>query len=235
MIFQDPATALNPVFTIGQQLMAVMRYHHVVPTKDMRVRALSLLSEVGLPDPRRVISQYPHELSGGMQQRAVIAIALSCNAELIIADEPTTSLDVTIQAQILDLLLKIREERNLTVILITHDMAVVRRACQDIAVLYAGRIVEEGPVDVFLTAPQHPYTIGLLAALPEASVRRGSLRVIPGMLPSSGEELHGCVFAARCGYTMPVCLASSPNKVVIDGTHSAACWLPGAVYAPESK
>ena len=166
MIFQDPSAALNPVFTVGEQLLSILIYHRVAVGPGARERALELLSEVGLPDPQRIIAQYPHELSGGMQQRVMIAMALSASPELLIADEPTTALDVTIQAQILELLLRLRERRNLTVILITHNMRVVQTACDRVAVLYAGRVVEEGPVRDVMQRPLHPYTEALLAALP---------------------------------------------------------------------
>ena len=226
MIFQDPAAALNPVFTIGQQLAQILRFHHVGSQPERIDRALELLSEVGLADPRRILGQYPHELSGGMQQRAMIAMALSASPEVLIADEPTTSLDVTIQAQILDLLVRLQEARGLAVVLITHNMAVVRRACQRVAVLYAGRVVEEGPVGDVLSSPQHPYTQALLASLPSATARRKPLAGISGMLPNGRAQIDGCVFAPRCPFVMPICRESTPDtRHTPDPAHTVACWL----------
>lgn len=166
MIFQDPAAALNPVFTIGQQLLMVMKHHRVAPGPELRRRAIQLLADVGLPFPENLLNTYPHQLSGGMQQRVMIAIALSSNPDLLIADEPTTALDVTIQSQILALLVRLQQERGITIILITHNMGIVAETCQQVAVLYAGRIAEQGQVWDIFHRPGHPYTQGLLAALP---------------------------------------------------------------------
>ena len=188
MIFQDPAAALNPVFTIGDQLLSVLRHHRMASGGAARRLAESLLTEVGLPDPQRILTQYPHQLSGGMQQRAMIAIALSASPELLIADEPTTALDVTIQAQILELLLGLRERRGLTVVLITHNMRVVQTTCHRVAVFYAGRVVEEGPVESTLEEPQHPYTAALLSSLPTAAGRRRPLAVIPAWCPQRARK-----------------------------------------------
>jgi peptide/nickel transport system ATP-binding protein len=225
MVFQDPSAALNPVFTVGEQLTSILRHHRITTHRDAKKHAVALLAEVGLPDPRRTLDQYPHELSGGMQQRAMIAMALSGSPDLLIADEPTTALDVTIQAQILDLLLRLRDSRELTVILITHNMRVVERACDRVAVLYAGRVVEVGGVAEILRAPAHPYTQALLAALPTAAARRKPLAVIRGHVPGSNEIVPGCVFASRCPYVMPICGESSPPDFQTSLGHYAACWL----------
>jgi oligopeptide/dipeptide ABC transporter ATP-binding protein len=233
MIFQDPSAALNPVFTIGEQLTSILLYHQIATRAQAKRQAIALLSEVGLTDPARTLNQYPHELSGGMQQRAMIAIALSASPQLLIADEPTTALDVTIQAQILDLLLRLRESRGLTVILITHNMQIVERWCDRVAVLYAGTVVEIGSVADVLRSPSHPYTQALLAALPTSAGRRKPLAVIRGRVPSSRLDIPGCVFASRCPYVMPVCIDTAPPEFQIAPGHEAACWLrkPGAVAA----
>jgi len=225
MIFQDPSAALNPVFTIGEQLESIVQYHRIASHANAQKTAAALLSEVGLPDPVRTLKLYPHELSGGMQQRAMIAMALSASPDLLIADEPTTALDVTIQAQILDLLLKLRESRGLTVILITHNMRVVERSCHRVAVLYAGRVVEVGPVTEILKSPGHPYTQALLSALPTSAGRRKALTVIRGRVPGSRDEVLGCVFSNRCPYVMPVCVEQVPPDFVTAVDHVAACWL----------
>jgi len=210
MIFQDPSAALNPVFTIEQQMLMIMQHHRVEPKKVLRSRALELINEVGLPNPERILGSYPHELSGGMQQRVMIAMSLSLNANLLIADEPTTALDVTIQAQILDLLVKLRDEKGVTVILITHDMGVVAETCDQMAVFYAGRVVEIGTTENIFTDPKHPYTQGLLAALPHTSSRGLDLKVIPGSVPSGFDRSPGCAFADRCDQVMDVCRDSPP-------------------------
>jgi peptide/nickel transport system ATP-binding protein len=225
MIFQDPSAALNPVFTIGEQLRSILLYHRITTRAQVKNKALALLSEVGLPDPARTLTQYPHELSGGMQQRAMIAMALSGSPDLLIADEPTTALDVTIQAQILDLLLKLRDSRGLTVILITHNMRVVDLACDRVAVLYAGRVVEVGSVGEILRSPSHPYTQALLAALPTSAGRQKPLAVIRGQVPSSREDVLGCVFASRCPYVMPICVDTVPPVFQTAPGHEASCWL----------
>jgi peptide/nickel transport system ATP-binding protein len=224
MVFQDPSAALNPVFTIGQQLRAVLQQHQVKDRGEAQARSVELLREVGLPDPERTLDRYPHELSGGMQQRAMIAFALAGEPDLLIADEPTTALDVTIQAQILALLLELREKRGVAVILISHDIAVVAQASDRLAVLYAGTVVEQGPTHDVLATPRHPYTQALIAALPTAEHRRAALSVIPGRVPSGYEPIQGCVFADRCPHAMPIC-ATTPPEPVTDSGVTAACWL----------
>jgi peptide/nickel transport system ATP-binding protein len=224
MVFQDPATSLNPLFTIGQQLETVMRRHHRGEKHHMRDRALELLEMVELPDPARILDTYPHELSGGMKQRASIAIALSCGADLVIADEPTTDLDVTVQAQILDLLRRLRETQGVAVLMITHDLAVVAETCQRVAVLYAGRVVESGPVDEVLFDTKHPYTRALLQASPKRSSRGKQLHPIPGTVPSGLQPLQGCSFSPRCPQAMEVCQLP-PQRVPVTSTHVVYCFL----------
>jgi len=231
MIFQDPSAALNPVFTIGQQLSLVLQRHQVVPRRFLKVRSVELLGEVGLPSPPRLLNAYPHELSGGMQQRVMIAMAISARPVLLIADEPTTSLDVTVQMQILQLLQQLRDAHNLTVLLITHNMAVVAQACQDVAVLYAGRTVEQGPAATVLAKPSHPYTRALLGAQPSMHRRGEALNVIPGSVPSGTEPITGCAFVPRCPRAMPICRESSPILTSVGDVDDVdvACFLYGPV------
>jgi peptide/nickel transport system ATP-binding protein len=229
MIFQDPMASLNPMLTIGFQLIRIIRLREPANLSVARGRAIELLREVGLGDPGALLNRYPHELSGGMQQRALIAMALAGSPKLLIADEPTTALDVTIQAQILALLKQLRESRGITVLLITHDMAVVAQACQSIAVLYAGKVVETGPVESVLGDPKHPYTQALLAAVPARGVPGERLHVIRGSVPGGRATLPPCPFADRCPYVMDVCRTEPPPVVEIDA-QQAACWL----YAPHA-
>lgn len=229
MIFQDPSAALNPVFTVGQQLDLVLKRHGVVPRRRLRAKSIELLSLVGLPAPRRLLDTYPHQLSGGMQQRVMIAIAISTDPLLLIADEPTSSLDVTIQRQILDLLCQLRDERRLTVMLITHNMGVVAQACQDVAVVYAGRTVEAGPAEHVMDNAKHPYTQALLAAQPKIGDRNSRLAVIPGSVPAALAEVVGCAFAPRCPFVMTRCREELPASIEID-ERLVACHL----YSPNS-
>ena len=224
MIFQDPSASLNPLFTVGQQIETVMRRHQRAEKREIRRRALELLEVVELPDPPRILKTYPHELSGGMKQRVSLAIALSCGADLLIADEPTTDLDVTVQAQILDLLRRLREAQGVAILMITHDLAVVAEMCRRVAVLYAGRVVESGPVDAVLYEAKHPYTQALLEASPRRSSRGKSLRAIPGTVPSGLQPIAGCPFGPRCPRFMEVC-KQSPPRVNVDATHTVACYL----------
>ena len=225
MIFQDPATALNPLFTIGQQINDVLRAHAPDATEARRSQTIELLASVGLPDPAQTADVYPHQLSGGQQQRAMIALSLAAEPDVIIADEPTTALDVTIQAQILDLLRTLQRERAISVILITHDLGVVAETCQQVVVLYAGRVVETGSVAAVFADPQHPYTQGLLAALPRPGSRGADLKVIPGSVPSGLERLHACAFAPRCEHVMERCRAHQPALTSFSVAHHAACFL----------
>ena len=205
MIFQDPSASLNPVFTIGQQIMEVIRQHRPVEKSDLRRYAIEILNDVELPDPKAALDAYPHQLSGGMQQRAMIALALSSNPDLLIADEPTTALDVTIQAQILDLLRRIKAQRELSIILITHNLGVVADICHRVAIVYAGRVVETGPVEQIFRHPKHPYTLGLLASVPRLGTRGSQLQGLPGTVPRGSERIIGCAFAPRCAQVMEVC------------------------------
>ncbi len=224
MVFQDPSTSLNPLFTIGQQIETVMKRHQQADKTQMHERALELLKVVELPDPARIMDTYPHELSGGMKQRASIAIALSCGADLLIADEPTTDLDVTVQAQILDLLRRLREAQGVAILMITHDLAVVAETCQRVAVLYAGQVVESGPVDEVLYEAKHPYTRALLEASPKRSSRGKTLQAIPGTVPSGLRPLEGCAFSPRCPRAMEVC-AQPPPRVAVTPAHAVYCYL----------
>jgi peptide/nickel transport system ATP-binding protein len=223
MIFQNPGAALNPLFAIGQQLTAVIRQHGLERGNDLRQRVLQLLSDVGLPDPQHIYHTYPHQLSGGMQQRAMIAIALSSNPRLLIADEPTTALDVTIQAQILDLLADLRRTRGISIILITHDLSIVAETCDRVVVLYAGKVAEVASVRRLFEAPGHPYTEALLDALPQRQTRKEPLRVISGSVPGGTATVIGCAFANRCPYVMDVCRQQPPLYRLSDEQH-AACF-----------
>ena len=208
-----------------QQMLQLMRHHRKEPKSDMIERAIGLINDVGLPNPERILRSYPHELSGGQQQRVMIAMALLLDAELLIADEPTTALDVTIQAQILDLLVKLRDDKGVTIILITHDMGVVAETCDEVAVFYAGKVVETGTADNLFNNPMHPYTQGLLAALPHNSGKGHDLKVIPGRVPSGFEEPAGCAFADRCEHVIDVCRTMPPTFAKFGETHQALCHL----------
>ncbi|MBE3589389.1 MAG: ABC transporter ATP-binding protein [Firmicutes bacterium] len=226
MIFQDPMTSLNPVLTIGRQIMEVMRVHMGVGAAEARRRALEMLELVGIPSPERRLRQYPHEFSGGMRQRIMIAMALACRPQLLIADEPTTALDVTIQAQILELIRELQKTLGMAVILITHSMGVVAGMADRVAVMYAGQVVEEGCLaDVFKHA-SHPYSWGLLKAVPHLDMdRRQTLRTIPGQPPDLTAPPAGCAFHPRCPYAMNVCLEAAPPVLPAGPGHAARCWL----------
>jgi len=199
MIFQEPTTSLNPSFTIGFQLMETLRFHEGMDRRAARRRVIELLEQVGIPAPESRLSAYPHQMSGGMNQRVMIAMAIACNPKLLIADEPTTALDVTIQAQILDLLLSLQRDRGMALILITHNMGVVSDTTERVAVMYAGQIMEQRSTEALFGAPQHPYTAALLAARPEAS-DGGRLATIPGVVPGAYDRPRGCLFSPRCTY-----------------------------------
>ena len=209
MIFQDPMTSLNPVFTVGEQIGEALRLHRKLSHKEARLATIEAMREVAIPDPARRIADYPHQLSGGMRQRVMIAMALACNPKLLIADEPTTALDVTIQAQILELLNDLRKQRELAVLLITHDLGVVAEVADRVAVMYTGRIVEESPVDELFARPKHPYTEGLLRSVPKLTgedvIKKERLETIEGVVPSPTDLPPGCHFAPRCPHRMPRC------------------------------
>ncbi len=200
MIFQEPTTSLNPCFTIGYQLVETLRLHSPLDKKSARLRAIELLEQVGIPAAHTRLNDYPHQMSGGMNQRVMIAMAISCNPRLLIADEPTTALDVTIQAQILDLLRKLQEERGMALVLITHNMGVVSEMARRVAVMYAGQVVEQRAAAELFTSPQHPYTEALLAALPERGPAGHRLATIPGVVPGVFDRPTGCLFAPRCAH-----------------------------------
>jgi dipeptide transport system ATP-binding protein len=210
MIFQEPTTSLNPCFTIGFQLQETLRLHEGLDRASRRRRAIELLEQVGIPAPESRLRAFPHQLSGGMNQRVMIAMAIACNPRLLIADEPTTALDVTIQAQILDLLLTLQRERGMALILITHNMGVVAETAQRVSVMYAGQVVEERATAELFAAPQHPYTAALLAALPERSSGESRLATIPGMVPGLHDRPTGCLFNPRCTYANARCRAAEP-------------------------
>jgi oligopeptide/dipeptide ABC transporter ATP-binding protein len=209
LIPQDPLTSLNPVYTIGNQLTEVLQLHQGLSMAQARLRAIELLEAVRIPNARERLAAYPHQFSGGMRQRVMIAMALSCSPALLIADEPTTALDVTVQAQILDLMRDIQAEHQTAILLITHDLGVVAEICDDVAVMYAGRIVEQAAVETLFTQPQHPYTQGLFASLPKMGQRQ-RLLPIAGQPPNSRERLPGCAFAPRCPQRQPTCVAAVP-------------------------
>jgi len=209
MIFQEPATSLNPCYTVGFQIMETLRLHEKMDRKAGRKRSIELLEQVGIPAPEKRLDAYPHQLSGGMNQRVMIAMAIACNPKLLIADEPTTALDVTIQAQILDLLLSLQRERGMALILITHNMGVVSETAQRVAVMYSGQVMEQNDTERLFAEPQHPYTAALMAARPESRIG-DKLATIPGSVPSLYERPTGCLFAPRCTFATPRCFADRP-------------------------
>ncbi|HLR22077.1 MAG TPA: ABC transporter ATP-binding protein [Pseudogracilibacillus sp.] len=225
MIFQDPMTSLNPTMRIGKQITEGLIKHQNMSKDEAKKRGIDLLKLVGIPNPERRIKQFPHEFSGGMRQRAMIAIALSCNPRVLIADEPTTALDVTIQAQILDLLKNLQEETNTAVVLITHDLGVVANSASRVAVMYGGKIVETGTVDEIFYKAKHPYTWGLLGSMPKLHEENETLQSIPGTPPDLKDPPKGCPFTARCPFAMKVCEGNMPDYTEITDTHKAACWL----------
>lgn len=225
MVFQDPLSSLNPVFTVGNQLMESILLHQDVSKRQAEEIAIEMLKLTGIPSPEKRIHEYPHELSGGMQQRVMIAIALSCKPRLLIADEPTTALDVTIQAQILDLIRNLNEELNMGVIFITHDLGVVAELCTRVVVMYLGQIVEEADVGSLFSKPLHPYTKGLMQSIPQLdSVRGEELHVIEGAVPSLENVPQGCRFAARCEFATDLCLEKAPELEEKEDGRKVRCW-----------
>lgn len=222
MIFQDPMTSLNPVLTVGEQIAEVIKLHQKCSKHEAMERAKETLEKVGIPGERS--SEYPHQFSGGMKQRVVIAIALACNPELLIADEPTTALDVTIQAQVLELMKKLQSDMGTSTILITHDLGVVSEMCDNVAIMYAGMIMEYGTLREVYTKPSHPYTIGLFGSIPDLENDVDRLKPIPGMVPDATLQITGCPFANRCGYATERCKSSIPELKVIEGKHAVRCF-----------
>jgi oligopeptide/dipeptide ABC transporter ATP-binding protein len=223
MVFQDPMSSLNPVLTICDQICEPLRLHQRLSQSEARRRAIELLDLVRIPDAARRVDEYPHRLSGGMRQRVMIAMAIACRPRLLIADEPTTALDVTIQAQILELLRDLRAELGMAVILISHDLGVIAEFADRVVVMYAGRIVEDAPVEVLFRAPRHPYTEGLMASAPPLEGGGERLYAIPGRIPDPDEAIAGCRFGPRCAYVEAICRDAQPELVSVDGAHRVRC------------
>ena len=231
MIFQEPMTSLNPVYTCGDQIEEAIAVHRDVSRREARDRAVEMLAQVGIPDAKRRSGEYPHQLSGGMRQRVMIAMALSTNPELLIADEPTTALDVTIQAQILELMKALRERNRMAIMLITHDLGVIAEMADDVVVMYAGKVVEASDVMSVFERPHHPYTKGLLASIPRLGEKRERLEVIKGVVPNPLNLPSGCLFKRRCPSRMPVCDVAPPFQEIAPG-HVSRCWLTPAGEPP---
>ena len=225
MIFQDPMTSLNPVYTVGNQIDEVLKKHTDLSREERKLRIIELFELVGINQPEKRIKQYPHEFSGGMRQRVVIAMALACNPKLLIADEPTTALDVTIQAQIIELLKELKEKIGMTIIFITHDLGVIAELCDKVAVMYGGTIVEQGTIEDIFYRPHHPYTMGLLKSIPRLNTSNTRLIPIEGSPIDMINPPAGCPFAPRCEQCMKVCMNNRPNISVLSQTHETACWL----------
>jgi peptide/nickel transport system ATP-binding protein len=232
MIFQEPMTSLNPVYKIGRQLMEPMRLHQGCSRAEARQRAIEALEQVGMPAAERRLAEYPHQMSGGMRQRVMIAMAIACHPSLLIADEPTTALDVTIQAQILDLIRQLVGQRDMAVLFITHDLGVVAELCHRVLVMYAGQVIEQADVGSLFDQPLHPYTQGLLASIPRVDTSAGPLAAIGGVVPGLVDFApQGCRFAPRCRHEMPICLRETPSLQIRAGQHGVACHL----YSKQAK
>lgn len=225
MIFQEPMTSLDPLFTIGNQIIEGMRFHEDISKKEARQRAIDLLKLVGIPRADEVVDDYPHQLSGGMRQRVMIAMSMACNPELLIADEPTTALDVTIQAQILDLMRNLNKEKDTAIMLITHDLGVVAEICDRVVVMYAGQVIEEGTTREILKSPNHPYTQGLIRSLPNMKKKEQKLYSIPGTVPKPKMERVGCRFAPRCEFAFDRCYQEDPALYQLENERSSRCFL----------
>ena len=224
MIFQEPMSSLNPAFTIGDQIVEGLLRHRAIGRAEATARAMAMLAKVRMPAPEQRFHEHPHQLSGGMRQRAMIAMALACDPRLVIADEPTTALDVTIQAQILALMRALQEETGTAIVLITHDLGVVAEVAEEVAVMYAGRIVEQAPVQALFESPQHPYTVGLLGSMPRLDADRVRLAAIDGQVPSPLRRAAGCSFADRCPFADAQCRSASPPLREVGAQHLSACW-----------
>ncbi|GGE18031.1 oligopeptide transport ATP-binding protein OppD [Marinithermofilum abyssi] len=226
MIFQDPMTSLNPTMTVGKQIMEGLKWHQKLSNTEARQRAIEMLRLVGIPTPEKRVNQYPHEFSGGMRQRAMIAIALACNPKILIADEPTTALDVTIQAQILELMKELQHKTETAIILITHDLGVVAEFAQRVAVMYGGKVVETGKVDDIFYRSRHPYTWGLMGSMPRLDLKQeDALTPIPGSPPDLFDPPKGCPFADRCPHAMHICHEEMPEVMNVSDSHQVSCWL----------
>jgi peptide/nickel transport system ATP-binding protein/oligopeptide transport system ATP-binding protein len=232
MIFQEPMTSLNPVFSIGDQIMETIKAHENLPAATLRKRAIDMLDKVGIPSAARRLDDYPHQMSGGQRQRVMIAIALACNPKLLIADEPTTALDVTIQAQILDLLMDLRDEFRMAIMIITHNMGVIAETADRVLVMYAGRVIEEAPVARIFDHPVHPYTRGLLECVPSITEDRARLIAIPGTLPDPARRPPGCRYSVRCRHALPSCSEALPPLILEEADHWAACLRAKELAAP---
>lgn len=228
MVFQEPMTSLNPVFTVGNQIVEVLRLHRKMKKREARETTIELLSRVRIPLPEQRISEYPHQMSGGMKQRVMIAMALACSPELLIADEPTTALDVTIQAQLLDLLKELQAQLGMSILLITHNLGVIAETAETVAVMYAGKIVEYTSVEKLFSEPKHPYTVGLFNSLPKIERKKGKLAVIPGNVPNPLYFPSGCRFHPRCPQVMDACRKKKPPLKEVESGHEAACFLYSA-------
>ena len=231
MIFQEPMTSLNPVYTCGEQIIEAVVLHEGVDRRTARGRAIEMLRLVGIPLPEQRVDEYPHQMSGGMRQRVMIAMALACRPSILIADEPTTALDVTIQAQILELLNRLQQELGMAVLLITHDLGVVAETADRVAVMYAGQVVEYCDVGSAFKKPLHPYTAGLLASLPKLGIKQATLRVIPGSVPNPAHFPRACRFHPRCPIAIEKCRVEDPPVLTFDGTHLSRCWRAPEIAA----